>query len=73
MIQIHKEINLKNIEAKMLLQVHDELIFEVEIKKYDNLVNSVKTIMESVHLKYKEFSVPLVVDYGSGDNWGQAH
>ncbi len=29
--------------------------------------------MESVHLKYKEFSVPLVVDYGSGDNWGQAH
>ncbi len=29
--------------------------------------------MESVHLKYKDFSVPLTVDYGAGDNWGQAH
>ncbi len=73
MIEIHNEIKLKNIEAKMLLQVHDELIFEVESKKYDNLVNNVKTIMESVHLKYKNFSVPLTVDYGYGDNWGQAH
>ncbi len=73
MIEIHKEIKQKNIEAEMLLQVHDELIFEVESKKYDNLVNNVKTIMESVHLKYKDFSVPLTVDFGAGDNWGEAH
>ncbi len=73
MIEIHKEIKLKNIEAQMLLQVHDELIFEVEGKKYDNLVSNVKTIMESVHLKYKDFSVPLTVDFGAGDHWGQAH
>ena len=73
MIEIHKEIKLKNIEAQMLLQVHDELIFEVESKKYDNLVSNVKTIMESVHLKYKDFSVPLIVDFGSGNHWGQAH
>ena len=59
MIEIHNEIKLKNINAAMLLQVHDELIFEVESKKYENLVNKVKNIMESVHLKYKEFSVPL--------------
>ncbi len=73
MIDIHKEIKLKNIDAEMLLQVHDELIFEVASKKYDNLVKNVKTIMESVHLKYKDFSVPLTVDYGAGENWGQAH
>ncbi len=73
MIEIHKEIKLKNIEAEMLLQVHDELIFEVENKKYDNLVGNVKNIMESVHLKYKDFSVPLTVDFGAGDHWGQAH
>ncbi len=73
MIEIHKEIKVKNIEAKMLLQVHDELIFEVESKKFDNLVSNVKTIMESIHLKYKDFSVPLTVDFGVGDNWGQAH
>ncbi len=73
MIEIHKEIKLKNIEAEMLLQVHDELIFEVENKKYENLVSNVKMIMESVHLKYKDFSVPLTVDFGAGDHWGQAH
>ena len=73
MIEIHKEIKLKKIEAQMLLQVHDELIFEVESKKYDNLVSNVKNIMESVHLKYKDFSVPLTVDFGAGDDWGQAH
>ncbi len=73
MIEIHNEIKNKNIDAEMLLQVHDELIFEVESNKYDNLIKNVKTIMESVHLKYKDFSVPLTVDYGSGDNWGQAH
>ncbi len=73
MIEIHKEIKLKNIEAEMLLQVHDELIFEVENKKYDNLVSNVKMIMETVHLKYKDFSVPLTVDFGAGDHWGEAH
>ncbi len=73
MIEIHKQIKLKNIEAEMLLQVHDELIFEVQSKKYDNLVSNVKMIMESVHLKYKDFSVPLTVDFGAGNHWGQAH
>ena len=67
------ENEIKNIEAEMLLQVHDELIFEVENKKYDSLVSHVKMIMESVHLKYKDFSVPLTVDFGAGDHWGQAH
>ena len=73
MIEIHKEIKLKNIDAEMLLQVHDELIFEVENKNHDNLIDKVKKIMECVHLKYKDFQVPLIVDFGSGDNWGQAH
>ncbi len=44
MIDIYEEIKFKNIEAEMLLQVHDELIFEVENKKYDNLVNKVKQL-----------------------------
>ena len=73
MIKIHNEIELKNIDAKMLLQVHDELIFEVQNNKRDDLINKVKEIMETVHLKYKYFSVPLTVDYGFGENWGKAH
>ena len=73
MISIQAELQLNRMKSKMLLQVHDELIFEVESKKYDNLVSNVKKIMESVHLKYKDFSVPLTVDFGTGDHWGQAH
>ena len=73
MIEIHNKIKTNNIEAKMLLQVHDELIFEVENKKCENLINQVKTIMETIHLKYKDFAVPLTVEYGFGNNWGQAH
>ena len=44
MIEIHKEIKLKNIDAEMLLQVHDELIFEVENKNHDNLIDKVKKL-----------------------------
>ncbi len=73
MIKIHNEIELNSIEAKMLLQVHDELIFEVQNDKREELINKVTKIMENVHLQYKNFSVPLTVDFGFGDNWGKAH
>ena len=73
MIKIHNKIKTESIDARMLLQVHDELIFEVENKKREDLINQVKDIMETVHLKYKNFSVPLTVDFGFGENWGQAH
>ena len=73
MIEIYKKINLNEIKAKMLLQVHDELVFEVEEIYQDIVINQVKEIMETTHLKFKNFSVPLTVDYGVGKNWGQAH
>ena len=73
MIEIYKKINLNEIKAKMLLQVHDELVFEVEEIYQDILITKVKEIMETAHLKFKNFSVPLTVDYGVGKNWGQAH
>ena len=73
MIEIYKKINLNEIKAKMLLQVHDELVFEVEETNQDTLINQVKEIMETSHLRFKNFSVPLTVDYGIGKNWGEAH
>ena len=73
MIEIYKKINLNEIKAKMLLQVHDELVFEVEEIYQDIVITKVKEIMETTHLKFKIFSVPLTVDYGVGKNWGQAH
>ena len=66
-------INENSLQAKMLLQVHDELIFEIEESKKDISINKIKNVMENIHLKYKNFKVPLLVEYGSGKNWGEAH
>ena len=73
MIEIHKNILTKKINAKMLLQVHDELIFEIEEKYLDESIPLIKEIMEKTHLKYKDFAVPLIVDYGIGNNWSESH
>ncbi|PPR49606.1 MAG: DNA polymerase I [Alphaproteobacteria bacterium MarineAlpha5_Bin5] len=73
MIQIHKKIISKEIPAKMLLQVHDELIFEVNEKDINESSIIIKKIMENAHLQYKDFTVPLTVDYGIGNTWGESH
>ena len=73
MIKIHEEINNKNIKAKMLLQVHDELVFEIRNEEVEKSAVKIKSLMETVHEDYKNFKVPLVVDYGFGNNWGESH
>jgi DNA polymerase-1 len=57
------------IDARMLLQVHDELVFEVSEKDLDLLTQGVKFRMTSA----AALDVPLVVDVGVGDNWDEAH
>lgn len=69
MIKIDKAILTGEIEAKMLLQVHDELIFEVPEDRVDQVLTQVKEIMEGV----VSFSIPLLAEGGAGDSWGQAH
>ncbi len=73
MIEIHNNIISKQINAKMLLQVHDELIFEVNKNEINEVIEKIKIIMESSHLKYNDFKVPLIVDYGLGNTWGESH
>ena len=53
----------------MLLQVHDELIFEVSEERVDEVASEVKGLMEGVIT----LSVPLVVSVGWGKNWDEAH
>ncbi|MFH1655325.1 MAG: DNA polymerase I [Candidatus Omnitrophota bacterium] len=65
MIDIQKEIEKKNLESKVLLQVHDELVFEYPKEEQDILKSLVKQIMESV----LELSVPIKVDIKIGQNW----
>ena len=72
MIEIHNNILSKKINAKMLLQVHDELVFEIEDQYLEETIPQIKIIMEKNHLEFKDFNVPLTVDYSLGNNWGQS-
>ncbi len=73
MIKLNKMIINEELEVKILLQVHDELIFEIMESKKDTSVEKIKHVMENTHLEFKDFQVPLIVDYGIGENWGDAH
>ncbi|MBN8292794.1 DNA polymerase I [Rhodobacter sp. NTK016B] len=64
---------IEGLPAKMLLQVHDELVFEVEESAVDDIIARVKAVMEGAHNPAVEIDVPLIVDAGVGDNWAQAH
>ena len=59
--------------AKMLLQVHDELLFEVEDKAVDDLIGIAKGVMEGAAMPAVSFDVPLIVDAGHGRSWAEAH
>ncbi|MEN8352090.1 DNA polymerase I [Acinetobacter towneri] len=67
MIEVDKM--LPQAQAKMLLQVHDELVFEVDADVADELAPKLAEVMQSV----VEISVPLVVEVGKGNNWDEAH
>ncbi|KAA9010516.1 DNA polymerase I [Histidinibacterium aquaticum] len=64
---------IADMPAQMLLQVHDELLFEVEANAADALIKRAKEIMEGAALPAVDFSVPMVVEAGSGESWAAAH
>ena len=64
---------IKQLPAKMLLQVHDELLFEVREEAVDETISIVKDVMETASLPALEMSIPLTVDAGQGRNWAEAH
>ena len=69
MINIHREITKMHLRSKLVLQIHDELIFEFPIEEEDTLVKMVVDKMENA----LELSVPIIVDYGIGNSWYEAH
>ena len=69
MIKIQKSIEEKNLKSKMILQVHDELIFDMKKSESDILKNIVRKKMEESTI----LNVPLTVDVGVGENWLEAH
>ena len=75
MIRLNSELNLPtNQNLKMLLQIHDELIFETNINDLKKSSKLISDIMMSVkNSEQHSFSIPLLVDVNSGKNWGELH
>lgn len=69
MINIHKKLKEGNFKTKMLLQVHDELVFDVYKPELEDLQLMIRTEMENAY----ELLVPLDVELGIGENWLEAH
>lgn len=69
MIQLDQWILENNLDMRMIMQVHDELVFEVSEKILDKVVAHIKTVMETI----LPLSVPLKIGIGIGNNWDEAH
>jgi DNA polymerase-1 len=69
MINIHGRLKREAAGSKMLLQVHDELLFEIPKEEMHTIPSMVKKEMEEVYT----LAVPLKVDINMGRNWGEAH
>ena len=72
MIKINGKIKNSN-DCKMLLQVHDELIFEIKKGNLDHFKKIIIEEMENALMPKFDFSVPLVVDHNHALNWSDAH
>jgi len=80
-ILTENDSGLKNLGVEQLLQVHDEILFEIPNENLDEACGRIKNIMsrplqdipERLGLNFRELSVPLDVDVGRGESWAQAH
>jgi len=73
MVRMDDALAEDNLSAKMLLQVHDELIFEVPEDEVDQTIELVSNVMEKASLPSLQLAVPLKVDARAADNWDEAH
>ena len=69
MIDMHRSIQESRVEAKLILQVHDELILDTPKNEIDDVIKLITSSMMGA----ADLDVPLEIDVGIGDNWDQAH
>lgn len=70
MIRVHEYLKNKADICQMLIQVHDELVFEAKAEEAEKLAKMIKKIMEADALDSKKLKVPIVVDVEAGESWG---
>ena len=68
MVEIHKELKNNNLKSKLIIQVHDELVFDCVEEEKDKVVNIMKNVMENIC----KLEVPLKIDVEYGNNWYEA-
>ena len=73
MIRVPDALKKAGLKSKMLLQVHDELLFEAPEGEVDNLIEVATDVMEGAAAPAVNMSVPLVADAGVGETWNEAH
>ncbi|MEK9964898.1 MAG: DNA polymerase I [Rhodospirillaceae bacterium] len=73
MIRVPAALQKKKLSSTMLLQVHDELLFEAPAGEVDELIEVVRDVMEGAAAPAVNMAVPLVADAGIGDTWDEAH
>jgi DNA polymerase-1 len=73
MVRMPAAINEAGLKARMLLQVHDELVFEAPANEAEKLAEVARKVMESATLPAHALSVPLIAEAGIADNWAEAH
>jgi DNA polymerase-1 len=69
MVAVQDFLDSSNLQAKLIMQVHDELVLEVPEKELERVKDKVRDLMQGI----AKLEVPLIVDVGVGDNWDQAH
>ncbi|MBT6139575.1 MAG: DNA polymerase I, partial [Rhodospirillaceae bacterium] len=73
MVRVPPALSAAGLAARMLLQVHDELIFELPEAELEETTALVRQVMEAAAEPAVQISVPLVADAGSGGSWAEAH
>ncbi|MDG2284281.1 MAG: DNA polymerase, partial [Alphaproteobacteria bacterium] len=73
MVRVPKALNAAGLGARMLLTVHDELLFEVPNAEMEATSALVREVMEHASLPAVDISVPLIADAGIGASWAEAH
>ena len=73
MVRLPNALRDAGIEARMLLQVHDELIFEADDAVAESAVEVIRAVMEAAADPVLELAVPLVAEAGIADSWADAH
>jgi DNA polymerase-1 len=73
MIRIPPALAERGLKARMLLQVHDELVFEVPDTEVEELSAVARAVMEKAHEPARKLAVPLTCEAGAGKNWAEAH